>query len=139
MEVFESLGQRRRYWGRVVSAWQKSGLTQAEFCRQKVISPKSISYWVRQARKGKRAGLLLSAGEGGTGGQSDLPAVQFVAIPPALVTEPQNLGRPGATPPKNSSGGKLVLRIGKNFRVTIPADFSPEALATVVRILEGQP
>jgi len=40
--------RRREHWGRVLRQWQASGLTQAEFCRQRGIPVGNFSWWKRR-------------------------------------------------------------------------------------------
>lgn len=131
MESFQGRQQRRRYWGRHIAAWRKSGLTQAEYSRQQQVSSKSISYWSRRPARSRLAAPLLPPTIIAEGSPSPhpLPGVSFVPLPARLVTP---TGKPARL-------GKLVLRVGLRFRVTIPADFCAEGLAQVLRILEGLP
>ena len=138
MKVFQSLVERRQHWQGVVSTWRKSGLSQAEFCRQKGLSPKSLSYWARRGRGGRPVNRSSSGPRDGMPvGQQDHSAVRFVPIPSALVVADQKPEGTVVPPPKAPSSGQFLLRIGRRFRLTIPADFRPEGLAAVVRILEG--
>lgn len=34
-----------------VQAWQQSGLTQKEYCRQHQLAPHLLAYWIRRCRK----------------------------------------------------------------------------------------
>jgi transposase len=43
--------ERARYWADVVSAWERSGLSQAEFCRRRGVKVASLAWWKRQLRK----------------------------------------------------------------------------------------
>lgn len=38
---------RAKYWRRLVTAWEKSGLSQAEFCRRRDIKPVNFGWWKR--------------------------------------------------------------------------------------------
>jgi len=35
------------HWQRNVEAWRESGLSQADYCRQQVLNPKTFSTWTR--------------------------------------------------------------------------------------------
>ena len=50
----KTLDSRRQHWGKHVSTWQRSGLSQAAYCRQHGLIPRQLGYWVR--RKGADAG-----------------------------------------------------------------------------------
>ena len=43
----KTLESRRQYWREHVSAWQRSGLSQAAYCRQHGLIPRQLGYWVR--------------------------------------------------------------------------------------------
>ena len=38
-------------WCRHVEAWRKSGLSQADYCRQQGLNPKTFSTWTRRVRR----------------------------------------------------------------------------------------
>ncbi len=40
--------ERARYWAAQLTAWQRSGLTQAEYCRRSGIKAGSFAWWKRQ-------------------------------------------------------------------------------------------
>ena len=42
--------ERARYWATQVAAWERSGLTQAEYCRRRRIKAGSFAWWKRQLR-----------------------------------------------------------------------------------------
>lgn len=41
-------------WCRHVEAWRKSGLSQADYCRQQGLNPKTFSTWMRHVRRVRR-------------------------------------------------------------------------------------
>ena len=44
------MSDRARYWQQLVSAWEKSGLSQAEFCRRRRIKAVTFGWWKRKLR-----------------------------------------------------------------------------------------
>jgi hypothetical protein len=38
------------HWQRHVEAWRKSGLSQADYCRQQGLNPKTFSLWTRRVQ-----------------------------------------------------------------------------------------
>ncbi len=49
------MSDRARYWQRLVTAWGKSGLSQAEFCRRREVKAVNFGWWKRKrARKHQR-------------------------------------------------------------------------------------
>lgn len=39
---------RAKYWQRMLTAWDRSGLTQAEFCRRRGLKAVTLAWWKRQ-------------------------------------------------------------------------------------------
>lgn len=46
----ESRGRVREIWKKRLREWRKSGLSQAEYCRQKGLRIKSFAYWKRKEK-----------------------------------------------------------------------------------------
>ncbi len=42
------MSDRARYWRRLVAAWEKSGLSQAEFCRRRKVKAVNFGWWKRK-------------------------------------------------------------------------------------------
>jgi len=42
------MSDRARYWQRLVAAWEKSGLSQAEFCRRRKVKAVNFGWWKRK-------------------------------------------------------------------------------------------
>lgn len=124
MQNFNSLDECRLYWHQLVAAWQKSGLTQAEFARLRKVSVKSLSYWVRRNRK-----LLISK----------VPKLADVQVGRSHQVKLVSLSHLVDSTHKKPSNRTLVLRIGRKFRIAIPAGFCPETLGKVVQTLEKLP
>lgn len=125
MQKFASPHACRMYWFQQVSAWQKSGLSQAEFARQRHISIKSLSYWIRRDRKTRLPEQNADQGKKEISGPVKSGSAGFIALPVQIALRPQQ------TPP----AGQLTLRIGAEYRITIPSDFCSETLEKVVRTL----
>ena len=127
MKTFQSLKERRQYWDQAVKNYSQSGLTQAEFARRNAVSIKSLSYWISRSRKNQSfAGQGLAAESERAPAPAEQPLVKFVPLPVHVVSHQ------GVVP----EAKRLILRIGGKFRLSIPAGFCPETLASVVRILE---
>ncbi|SMF93717.1 hypothetical protein SAMN02949497_1952 [Methylomagnum ishizawai] len=87
-----------------VEAWRKSGLSQAEYCRQRGVNPKTFSGWVkREPAAGGLAGLGL------------IP----VRVAPAPVAAEE--------------GPALVLRLAPGVRLDIPATVPARWVAELLR------
>ena len=44
----ERLEQKRSFWKQHIDSWEKSGLTQAEYCRRLQLKPHQMAYWKKQ-------------------------------------------------------------------------------------------
>ena len=42
------MSNRAKYWARLLDAWKKSGLTQAEFCRRRDVKAVTFAWWKRK-------------------------------------------------------------------------------------------
>ncbi|SMF94298.1 hypothetical protein SAMN02949497_1607 [Methylomagnum ishizawai] len=86
-----------------VEAWRKSGLSQAEYCRQRGVNPKTFSGWVkREAPTGEPSGLGLIP-------VRVAPAASAVEVP------------------------ALVLRLAPGVRLDIPATVPARWVAELLR------
>jgi hypothetical protein len=47
----EQLEQKRSYWKQHIDAWQKTGLTQVEYCRQHNLKHHQLVYWKKRFLK----------------------------------------------------------------------------------------
>jgi len=47
---------RANYWNRMMTAWERSGLTQAEFCRRRGLKAVTFSWWKRQLARSDAGG-----------------------------------------------------------------------------------
>ena len=43
--------KRARYWADQLASWERSGLSQAEFCRQRGLNGGTFAWWKRQLQK----------------------------------------------------------------------------------------
>ncbi len=50
------MSERTEYWRRMFAAWEASGLSQAEFCRQRDLKAVTFAWWKRRLRNGDDAG-----------------------------------------------------------------------------------
>ena len=96
----------REFWRRHIATWQRSGLSQAEYCRRNALPIKSFGYWKRKS------------GESSTGELNFFPLV--------VSTLPRS---------QESSSLQLTLQ-GKRFAIEIKEDFSPSLLKKLILSLE---
>ena len=133
--------ERARYWATQVAAWERSGLTQAEFCRRRRIKAGSFAWWKRQlldpargrptrladrprqsARASKQRGRLTKPPERAKRrARSAKLSAPFVELPLASAF-------PATT-------YDLVLVGGRAIR--IPSQFDPETLSRLISVMES--
>ncbi|MEN6440240.1 MAG: IS66 family insertion sequence element accessory protein TnpB [Syntrophobacter sp.] len=101
-----SRSEKQQFWKKHIAQWGKSGLSQAEYCRQNKIGLKSFQYWKRRSKCN--------------------------SAPPALIEVP--LPRPAVAQllPANAH---LCVVVGQQYRIEIFTGFESEDLERVVRVL----
>jgi len=102
--------KKRCFWRAHIRAWEKSGLTQNEYCRQNKLRPNQLTYWKTKFTKEK----------------SD--QVRFVPVPVNINQVQSQLD--------NSDSG-LSVHIG-TLQVRINNNFNSSSLVKVVDLLQGR-
>lgn len=100
--------ERARYWQRWLSRWERSGLTQSEFCRRHGLKLANFAWWKRK----------LMSQVGSCRPQAALAKFVEVALP---------AGR--------ASGYEVVLSGGRVVRV--PDEFEAEAVSRLIVAVES--
>ncbi len=95
------------HWQRHVEAWRESGLSQADYCRQQGINPKTFSAWARRALPIDKNTPL------------DVVSVQVAPSPPAAAAE----------------AGAILLRLAHGAQLELSTAVSPRWLAELLRCL----
>jgi hypothetical protein len=108
--------ERAKYWSDLVTAWSQSGLSQAEFCRQRGVKVASLTWWKRQLHKlrgdaPKDGGRLVKAKAG-----KGFVEVRLTGMPSAPTYE-------------------VLLARGRSIRV--PAQFDPQILSRLIAAVES--
>ena len=103
------VSKKETLWRAHISAWEKAGISQADYCRQYGLSPKSFTYW-----KGRL--------------KPQVKGVSFYQI----ATTGHFAHRIGG----QKIPGALNLLIGDRFCIEINDDFSPAVLRKLVHTLE---
>jgi len=108
----EGNSDRTRYWRAQVAAWQRSGLTQREYCKRQGVSEWSFSSWKRRLARSSAANADISF------------------VPVAVVSQP-------ALPKKEPSGAvsPLTLVVGSRYRLEVGEGFSGETLGRLLTVL----
>jgi len=114
------LSGRRRRWRRLVERWERSGLSQATFCRQQGLRYERFLWW-RKRFGGKPAAV---ARRKGLGASRSGPKLEFV---------PVRLKVPEAVTAGSDWGCELVM--GAGTRVRLRREPDPELLLRIVGVL----
>ena len=114
--------ERARYWSDLVARWERSGLSQAEFCRRRGVKLASFGWWKRESQRQtgelpKRRGRPAKASK------------RFVELRLTSASSVEPTGGPVA------SGYEVVLARGRSIRV--PAQFDPHALSRLIAAVES--
>ena len=108
--------QKEAYWRKQVSAWEKSGLRVADFCRRKKLVKGTFNWWRQEIRR--RNAEKKQSGRG---------RVRFAA-----------LEIPGSSLGSEALGvGEVEVRLLGGARVRFRSDLGAEDLLRVLGALEG--
>jgi hypothetical protein len=110
----------------LVTAWEQSGLTQAEFCRRQGVKAESFAWWKRKL-VGTKARIPKSA-RGHVRDNERTERATFVEV--GLSGRRSAPGFEGALP---APGYEVVLPGGALIRV--PIDFDPDQVSRLVRVV----
>lgn len=133
--------ERARYWAAQLAAWERSGLTQAEFCRRRKIKAVSFGWWKRKLQgTGKKS---RQRGNRGAHGARTGRATDFVelALPGnVLATSPIHstssmLPGTGITSPRCFHHYEIVLSNGRVIR--LPQHFDPGLVSQLIAVVES--
>ena len=103
---------KRRFWNAHVRAWQKSGLSQNEYCRRSEISNGQFCYWKRALRK-----------------KADKSSSAFVPVP---ISSEQGLQH------KQKQDSGLTILLNNDIRILLSREFNSTTLARAVEALGGK-
>lgn len=112
MKVNDPIGskeKKRHYWQGHIALWQKSGLSQAEYCRQNALEIKKFWYWQRKHAR---------AASG--------PVVFYPLVP----ATPSRLSQ-------SESASLLLILREKRFSIEVGETFSPTVLKSLIVTLEA--
>lgn len=120
-----------KWWLDHIEAWQKSGITQTEYCRSHQLNIKSFSNWklrhVIESRKGREQEIPIF-----TSSQSAVPLIPVVISEQncsAKEVEDEKLPLPNA----GFSGVTLILK--NDYQISLAIGFHPGTLKNVLAAL----
>ena len=102
--------EKRRLWRAHIRAWQRSGLTQSDYCRRNKLKDTQFTYWKTKFNKEKPE------------------PVSFVPVP-VKIDHMQSV--------IDSGDSGLSVQLGK-IKIRIHNNFNPTCLVKVVSLLEGR-
>lgn len=105
--------ERAKYWASQVSAWEQSGLSQAEFCRGQGLNGGTFAWWKRQLRQ--------TVDKRPKRGRPRKVPGRFVEV---------RLDGVSTLP-----GYEVMLRCGRTIRV--PSAFDPQELSRLIAAVES--
>ena len=106
--------ETQQYWVRHINSWQRSELTQADYCRQHGLAPKRFHYWKQK--------LELSG---------VIPQVSRQISPPLSSKTPPKFVPITVNTPLPCEGLRIVLPNGIELR-----GITPETLSTIEPLME---
>jgi hypothetical protein len=135
------MSERAAYWQRLLADWERSGLSQAEFCRRRRVKAVTFAWWKRRLQGSAGAGrnrqkrrrrsvkgaafveVALPRGPASASDRSSASTLHSSAVHPMALHAAAML--PAV------DGYELVLPGGACLR--LPADFDPERVARFVQ------
>lgn len=133
--------ERARYWQRLVTQWQKSGLSQADFCRRRRLKPVTFGWWKRKLRgpgRNHRRRANRGTGRTRTGWDADFLEVALpdgVSAANSVGSTRSTVSRTRLAPPIGPVHYEVVLSGGRVIR--LPQDFDPGVVSQLIAVVES--
>lgn len=125
---------RTKHWRGLVDSWERSGLSQSEFCRRRGVKLVTFGWWKRRLKGvGKLTGRFRGGGGSKARGRAELVnrgTAQFVEV--AL---PRTATAIESTSFAASDRYEIALNGGRVIR--LPHFFEPAVVVRLVRVLES--
>lgn len=119
---------RAKHWQRMLTAWEGSGLTQAEFCRRRGLKAVTFAWWKRHLRgPGDRGARCNRRGRKAGPASSSKPPFVEVAFPEGAVLPVRAEGAVG----KSEAAYVVALPCGTSIQ--LPTDFDVERASQLIR------
>ncbi|RZB29716.1 MAG: hypothetical protein SRB1_01996 [Desulfobacteraceae bacterium Eth-SRB1] len=103
-----TLKQKRKFWQAHITSWEKTDISQAEYCRLNGLSSRSFGYWKKRQDSAK------------------VNPVSFVPVP---LAPPMDVGSKVGRAP-------LCIVLDDRYRIEVSDDFYPLTLQRLVHALE---
>lgn len=135
------MSDRARYWQQLMRAWEKSGLSQAEFCRRRRIKAVTFGWWKRKLLPTeKKSRRRVHRGTGRPRGHQDADFVEVAwpghTLPAGSVDSTSSMApRNGVTSPSGPHRYEIVLHNGRVIR--LPQPFDPTVVSQLIAAVES--
>lgn len=123
------MSNRAKYWAQLVRSWEKSGLTQAEFCRRRGVKAVTFAWWKRKLRG---AAERTHHRRGRSTATRRRPEAKFTELlwPGRVLTGVA----PVAARPEAPSGSYEIV-LGDGLLIRLPGDFDPEKVSQLIGLV----
>ena len=126
------MSDRARCWQRLVAAWEKSELSQAEFCRRRKVDAGSFGWWKRRLKGTAKPARRRVGGNSGRPKTGEHANFVEVALPNSARVVGSTV-MPGLA--LGPCGYEVALNNGRVIR--LPQDFDPAVVAQLVIAVES--
>jgi hypothetical protein len=109
------------------SEWQKSGIKQEEFCKQKGLNPKTFKNWYRFAHPSTSKTKVEATRKKAAAKATKTPATK-IAAEVAVTKEPRLV--PGKTE-------GYIIQLKNNRTIVVPNNFDEPSLKRLIKTLEA--
>ena len=129
------MSDRAKHWQRLVTAWEKSSLSQAEFCRRRGVKPVAFGWWKRKLVGAAKAGQRRHGRD--LGRRRARQHADFVEVSLPGIAFPADSAISVGTPLRSVGCGvyEIVLNNGRVIR--LPTSFDPAMVARLVTTVES--
>jgi hypothetical protein len=103
-----TLKQKRTFWRTHITSWEKTDISQAEYCRRNGLSSRSFGYWKKR---------------------QDCAKVNSVSFIPVPLAQPIDVSTKVGRAP-------LCILLDNRYRIEVGDDFSPLTLQGLLHALE---
>jgi hypothetical protein len=123
------MSNRATYWARLVESWEKSGLTQAEFCRRRGVKVVTFAWWKRKLRG---TAERVHHGRSRSTTTRRRPEATFTEVmwPDRVLAG----GAPVAVTSDARSGG-YEIALADGLVIRLPSDFDPEKVSQLIGLV----
>jgi len=123
------MSDRAKYWAWLVESWQKSGLTQAEFCRRRGVKAVTFAWWKRKLRG---AAEQAHHRGGGLTANRQRPEAKFTEVRwPGRVRD----GGPPVAATSDARCGAYEIVLTDGLLIRLPGDFDPTKVSQLIGLV----